>query len=88
MGAQPEHKDFEDYLLPRSRFASQRDKQELGVAIETECELYLEKRLGLLHEQLATVERLAAINELPDAAITTTGRLKITPLKNAVPAGE
>lgn len=80
-------KDFEEYLLPRTRFAAQRDKQELGLAIKTDCEYYLEKRLGLLQEQLATVERLAAVNELPDAAITTTGRLKITPLKNAVPAG-
>jgi hypothetical protein len=28
---------------------------------------------------------LAAANELPDAAITRHGRLKITPLDNAVP---
>jgi hypothetical protein len=39
----------------------------------------------VLQEQLATVERLAAANELPDAAITSTGRIKITPLDNAVP---
>ena len=31
------------------------------------------------------MERLAAANELPDAAITSHGRLKITPLDNAVP---
>jgi len=31
------------------------------------------------------VEQLAAANELPDAAITSTGTLKITPLDNAVP---
>jgi hypothetical protein len=40
--------------------------------------------LGVLERELATVERLAAQNELPDASITDTG-LKITPLANAVP---
>jgi hypothetical protein len=39
----------------------------------------------VLQGQLATVERSAAANELPDEAITSTGRLKITPLDNAVP---
>lgn len=28
---------------------------------------------------------MAAANELPDAAITSTGRIKISPLDNAVP---
>jgi TnpA family transposase len=78
-------KDFEDYLLPPPRFALQRDQRELGLAVETDCERYLESRLAVLQEQLATVERLAAANELPDAAITSTGRLKISPLDNAVP---
>ncbi len=78
-------KDFEDYLLPPPRFAAQRDQRELGLAVETDCERFLEARLTVLQEQLATVERLAAANELPDAAITDSGRLKITPLDNAVP---
>ena len=34
---------------------------------------------------MAIVEQLAKANELPDATITSTGRLKITPLDNAVP---
>ena len=76
-------KDFEDYLLPPLRFAAQR---ELGLAVETDCERYLEERLTVLQKQLATVERLATANELPDAVITATGQLKITPLDNAVPA--
>ena len=79
-------KDFEDYLLPPSRFVSQCEQQELGLAVAIDCEKYLEKRLTILHEQLATVDRLAAANELPDAAITDTGRLKISPLDNAVPS--
>jgi len=78
-------KDFEDYLLPPPRFAAQRDQRELGLAVETDGERYLESRLAVLERELATVERLAAANELPDAAITSTGRLKITPLDNAVP---
>lgn len=77
--------DFEDYLLPPPRFAAQRDHQELGLAVDTDCDRFLEARLAVLQEQLATVERLAAANELPDAAITSTGRIKITPLDNAVP---
>jgi hypothetical protein len=78
-------KDFEDYLLPPPRFAAQRDQRELGLAVETDCDRFLDARLAVLQEQLATVERLAAANELPDAAITSTGRIKITPLDNVVP---
>lgn len=78
-------KDFEDYLLPPTRFAAQLDQHELGLAIETNCERYLEARLAELEHELTTAERLAAAGELPDAAVTTTGRLKIAPLDNAVP---
>jgi hypothetical protein len=78
-------KDFEEYLLPVSRFSQQRDQKELGLAIETDCERFLEERLALLDSELETVERLAAANELPDAVITSSGGLKITPLDNAVP---
>lgn len=38
----------------------------------------------LLNQQLATVNRLALANELPEAIITDTG-LKITPLDTVVP---
>jgi len=78
-------KDFEDYLLPPTRFADQREQQNLGLAVETDCETYLESRLAALEHELSTVERLAAADELPDAGITSAGRLKITPLDNAVP---
>jgi len=78
-------KDFEDYLLPSSRFMVQREREELGLPVETNCERFLKDRLGLLNRELATVERLAAAGELPDAAVTSSGRLKITPLDNAVP---
>jgi hypothetical protein len=78
-------KDFEEYLLSTPRFTAQRERKELGLAVETDCERFLEARLAVLERELATVERLAAVNELPDAAITSSGRLKITPLDNAVP---
>jgi len=78
-------KDFEAYLLPTPRFTVQREQKELGLAVETDCERSLKARLAVLERELATVERLAAAHELPDAAMTSSGRLKITPLDNAVP---
>ena len=77
-------KDFEEYLLAPPRFAAQRDQRALGLAVETDCELFLDARLGALEQELAKVEQLAAANELPNATITQSGRLKITPLNNAV----
>ena len=78
-------KDFEEYLLSASRFTVQREQKALGLAVETECEPFLKGRLADLERELASVERLAAAGELPDAAINTSGRLKIMPLDNAVP---
>ena len=78
-------KDFEEYLLPAARFTAQREQKALGLAVETECEPFLKGRLADLERELASVERLAAAGKLPDAAINTNGRLKITPLDNAVP---
>ncbi|ETK26940.1 transposase for transposon Tn21 [Paenibacillus larvae subsp. larvae DSM 25719] len=78
-------KDFEDYLLPSAHFVTQRDNRQLGLAIESDCERFLESRLAILENEFKTVERLAAVNQLPDAMITDTGRLKILQLDNAVP---
>ena len=50
----------------------------------TDCDQYLHDRLTLLETQLATVNRMAAANDLPDAIIAESG-LKITPLDAAVP---
>jgi TnpA family transposase len=77
-------KDFDGYLLPPSQFAGRRERQGLGLAVETDCERYLEERMAVLEGELGKVERLAARNELPDAAITAQG-LKVTPLANAAP---
>ena len=39
---------------------------------------YLRERLELLEEKLATVNRMAAANDLPDAIITTASGLKLS----------
>lgn len=78
-------KDFEEYLLPLPCFAEQLDSHQLGLAVETDCSRYLETRLAALEEKMETVERLAAANELPDAAITNSGSLKVSPLETIVP---
>lgn len=54
------------------------------MAINPNSDQYLEKRLQLLEQQLATVAKLAKDNEPPDAILTESG-LKITPLDAAVP---
>jgi len=77
-------KDFEDYLVPPAKFLSLKKARELPLAVATDCDHYLHDRLTLLETQLATVNRMAAANDLPDAIITKSG-LKITPLDAAVP---
>ncbi|KJN53612.1 Tn3 family transposase [Enterobacter hormaechei] len=77
-------KDFEDYLVPPAKFASLKQTSELPLAVTTDCDQYLHERLTLLETQLATANRMAQANELPDAIITESG-LKITPLDAAVP---
>ncbi len=75
-------RDFDDYLLPPETFSALKRDQALPLAITPNSDQYLEERLQLLDEQLATVARLAKDNELPDAILTESG-LKITPLDTA-----
>lgn len=77
-------KDFDDYLMPSKKFAALRQGGELPLAVNAECALYLDERLEMLEGRLATVNRMALANDLPDAIITESG-LKITPLDAAVP---
>ena len=77
-------KDFEEYLLPHSRFKTLRDAGDLPLAIDTDGERYLRDRLVLLKEKLTEVNRLAAAGELPDAEIADE-LLKIKPLTKSVP---
>lgn len=77
-------RDFEEYLLPPAKFRNLRLARALPIAINPDLNQYLLERVLLLNQQLATVNRLALANELPDAIITDTG-LKITPQDTVVP---
>ncbi|WP_020201300.1 Tn3 family transposase [Cupriavidus sp. WS] len=77
-------KDFETYLLPAEKFVALRQSCLLPLPIATDCDCYLDERRRLLELKLATVNRLATANKLPDAIITQSG-LKISPLDAAVP---
>ncbi|MBA2658069.1 MAG: Tn3 family transposase [Nitrosospira sp.] len=78
-------KDFDEYLVPVGKFVTLKLASELPLAVATDCDQYLRERLELLEEQLTTVNRMAAANDLPDAIITTASGLKITPLDAVVP---
>lgn len=77
-------KDFDEYLLPADKFSSLKNSNQLPLAVATDCDQYLRDRLQMLEQQLKTVNRMAAADELPDATVTDSG-LKITPLSNSVP---
>jgi TnpA family transposase len=77
-------KDFDEYLLPVDKVTELKQANELPISVCTDCDQYLHDRLTLLERQLATVNRLALADELPDAIITESG-LKITPLDSVVP---
>jgi TnpA family transposase len=77
-------KDFDEYLLPADKFGALKQANDLPIAVNADCDQYLHDRLTALEQQLATVNRLAAANELPDAIITESG-LKITPLDAVAP---
>ena len=78
-------KDFDEYLVPMEQFVTLKLASDLPLAVTTDCDQYLHDRLMLLGAQLATVNRMAAANDLPDAIITTASGLKITSLDTAVP---
>lgn len=77
-------RDFDDYLLPPKQFEALKETQELSIAVNIDCDKYLDERLKRLEQQLAKVNHLALANELPDAIINAAG-LKITLLENTVP---
>ena len=79
-----DHKDFEDYLLDPKEFITLKNNNELPLNLSVPCDKYVEDKLRLLEERLATIDGLAQTDNLPDTVITTTG-FKITPLTNSVP---
>ncbi|MCL2312319.1 MAG: Tn3 family transposase [Firmicutes bacterium] len=77
------YKDFEEYLLPPQQFIEQYNKNN-DISLNENCTLFLQDRLKVLEDKLSEVNQLAFQDELPDASITNQ-KLKISPLKNAVP---
>lgn len=66
------------------QFSCLKQSNEWPLATKTDYTAYLHDGLTLLEDQLSTVNRMAAANDLPDAIITESG-LKITPLDTAAP---
>lgn len=77
-------KDFDTYLIPAGRFDALTRAGALPLTIDIDCEAYLQERVALLEQQLASANQLAAADALPDALITDSG-LKITPLDAVAP---
>ncbi|MEB8476113.1 Tn3 family transposase, partial [Acidithiobacillus ferriphilus] len=77
-------KDFDTYLIPAGRFDDLTRTGALPLAVNTDCETYLQERIALLEQQLSSTNHLAAADDLPDAIITDSG-LKITPLDAVAP---
>ncbi len=77
-------RNFDEYLIPANQFDSLKQTKSLPLAINPNCNEYLDERLQILEEQLSVAAQLAQANELPDAILTETG-LKITPLNTVVP---
>ncbi|BEA70483.1 Tn3 family transposase [Escherichia coli] len=57
-------RDFDDYLLPAEKFAALKREQALPLAINPNSDQYLEERLQLLDEQLATVTASLMLRKL------------------------
>jgi hypothetical protein len=77
-------KDFDEYLMPAEKFTALQQSRQLPLAVHTNSDQCLCERVELLGDQLATVNRMALANDLPDAIITESG-LKITPLDAVLP---
>ncbi|WP_233874710.1 Tn3 family transposase [Paraburkholderia adhaesiva] len=77
-------KDFDEYLISRTEFDSQRRDDRLGLSAPTSARIWLDERLARLREALDETNRLAVAGELPDVELNERG-LRITPLDNATP---
>jgi Domain of unknown function (DUF4158) len=79
------YQDFESYLIPKPTFEILKSEGPLPLEIETNVERYLEDRRRILSRELTEVAALATAGKLEDVDLSG-GELKITPLRNAVPA--
>lgn len=80
------YKNFDDYLIPTAEFEKSRHNDQLQLAVQTDCQAYLQARMTLLASRLEEVNAMALAGDLPDVDISDKG-VKITPLENSVPSG-
>jgi TnpA family transposase len=77
-------KDFEEYLLPKNKFATLKAENKIPLSVEIDVDDYLKERFDILSQLLEKVNGLAERGELEDVIISDEG-LKISPLTNSVP---
>ena len=80
------YRNFDDYLIPTAEFEKSRHNDQLQLAVQTDCQAYLQARMTLLASRLEEVNAMALAGDLPDVDISDKG-VKITPLENSVPSG-
>jgi hypothetical protein len=80
------YRNFDDYLIPAAEFEKSRHNDQLQLAVQTDCQAYLQARMTLLASRLEEVNGMALAGDLPDVDISDKG-VKITPLENSVPSG-
>ena len=71
---------FDDFLLPPTAFAAQRQAGELGLAVPDRFDAWRDERLETLERRLREVAALASAGKLPGALITEAG-LSISPIR-------
>lgn len=80
------YRNFDDYLIPAAEFEKSLHNDQLQLAVQTDCQAYLQARMTLLASRLEEVNAMALAGDLPDVDISDKG-VKITPMENSVPSG-
>jgi TnpA family transposase len=80
-----QYQNFDSYLIPKPTFEIMKEEGPLPLAIETDVERYLESKRTRMASDMAEVAALAEAGRL-DGVDLSGGELKISPLRNAVPA--
>jgi hypothetical protein len=78
-----EFKDFEKYLLPPPRFSVQREKKELGLAVDTDCNRFLGARLRMIGALVRAALYIHVFTQAPDSAIVHTSYIHFTGMGHA-----
>lgn len=78
-------KAFDEYLIPATTFEALLQTQTLPIAIDNDCNTYLQSRLNLLSAELKQTNKLAKADKLPEVTIKASTGLKITPLDAVLP---